>query len=204
MEKQDYFAFNPWWEGKIFETGVRREMYLDLFEKRFSRKQIELIIGSRRVGKTTILKQMIGDLMRKKILPKKILYVACDFARAIGMPLSEHLNNFRQLFSHLRGEKLYLFFDEVQDSPNWQIELKTLYDGENLKMFCSGSTSSLVTSHGDKLTGRQINTIVYPLNFEEFLQFRGKKINYSESYLLEKEVKDYLTVGGYPENVITP
>ncbi len=156
------------------------------------------------MGKTTILKQVIGDLLRKGVSPEQILYVSCDFARAIGVSVSDHLTAFRQVFSHPRSKKLYLFFDEVQDSPNWQAELKTLYDGENLKMFCSGSTSALVSSHGGKLTGREINTVIYPLSFGEFLEFRQKKIRPSESYLLEKEVRDYLTVGGYPENVLAP
>lgn len=204
MEKQDYFVFNPWWEGQILETGILRTAYLSGLEKRLPRKQIELITGGRRVGKTTILKQIVARLLKNKVKPEEIFYVSCDYARAIGVSVSDHLTAFRQIFSHGREKKLYLFFDEVQDSPNWQNELKSLYDGENLKIFCSGSTSALISSHGGKLTGRQINTIIYPLDFAEFLEFRHVKAKKSEGYLLEAEAEKYLTVGGYPENVLNP
>lgn len=204
MDKNDYFKYNPWWENKELETGILRGLYLESIEKRLGRKQIEILTGSRRVGKTTILKQIVGILLKQKIKPENIFYVSCDYARAIGLSVSDHLTFFRQIFSHNREEKLYLFFDEVQESPNWQLELKSLYDSENVKIFCSGSTSALISSHGGKLTGRQINTVVYPLTFREFLEFRKIEIKRSESYLLESEVEKYLQVGGYPENVLNP
>jgi len=204
MNKQTYYSLNPWWENRDFETGIFRPLYLNHFLKRLKRRQIEIIIGSRRVGKTTLLKQIIKKLLEQKIKREKILYVSCDFAKAIGIPISAHLNFFRQLFTHSKGEKLYLFLDEVQESPDWQIELKSLYDNDNLKIFCSGSTSALIKTHGEKLTGRQINTVVYPLNFKEFLNFKQVKLNYSEGYLLEKKAEEYLQIGGYPENVLVP
>lgn len=43
-----------------------------------------------------------------------------------------------------RNRKLYLFLDEVQDRPQWEVELKALCDLESLKLFCTGSTSSLI------------------------------------------------------------
>ncbi len=181
-----------------------RSLYLEKIDKRLTRKQIEILTGSRRVGKTTILKQIVNLLLRHKIPPENIFYVSCDYARAIGLSISDHLTFFRQIFSHKREEKLYLFFDEVQDSSNWQMELKSLYDSENVKIFCSGSTSALIAMHGGKLTGRQINTIVYPLNFKEFLEFRKVETKRSENYLLESEAERYLQVGGYPENVLNP
>jgi predicted AAA+ superfamily ATPase len=204
MDKSDYYQFNPWWEGKKLDTGVKRGLYLEGLEKRLVRKQIEILTGSRRIGKTTILKQVVELLLNKKVKPQEICYVSCDFARSIGVTVSDHLTAFRQIFSHHRDKKLYLFFDEVQDSPNWQTELKSIYDNENVKIFCSGSTSALISSHGGKLTGRQINTIVYPLTFSEFLEFRKVAVRRSESYLLENEVEKYLQIGGYPENVLQP
>ncbi len=204
MEKQAYFSLNPWWEGKVWPSGFPRKLYLKEVFKRLSRKQIEIIVGSRRVGKTTLLRQIVKQLLKKGIDGKKVFYVSCDFAKAIGVSVSEHLFAFRQIFSHKKNTKLYLFLDEVQESPNWQIELKSLYDNENLKIFCSGSTSVLIKSHGGKLTGRQISNIVYPLDFIEFLQFRKIKPTYRESYILEKEVERYLKIGGYPESVLSP
>jgi predicted AAA+ superfamily ATPase len=121
------------------------------------------------------------------------------------MPLSEHLRAFRKLFMHSRDEKLLLFFDEVQESPNWEMELKALYDlEENTKMVCTGSTSSLIKRQGGKLTGRQIINHLYPLTFKEYLTFKGTTPSKSEDYQYEKLFENYLIEGGYPEHVLNP
>lgn len=49
-----YYTFNPWWEGKDFEAGIDRTKYRNSFPVLLKRKQIEVIIGSRRTGKTTL------------------------------------------------------------------------------------------------------------------------------------------------------
>ena len=54
-----YYAFNPWWEGKDFESGIDRREHLNRLPCLLDRKQVEVLIGSRRIGKTTLLKQFI-------------------------------------------------------------------------------------------------------------------------------------------------
>lgn len=199
-----YYSFNPWWEKKDFDSGIPREEYLQKFSLIFKRKQIEIIIGSRRAGKTTLLKQLIKKILARGFSPEKVLYLSLDHPRLSALSISEHLRNFRQLFNYSREEKLWLFFDEIQESPNWEKELKAIYDLEKVKIVCSGSTSALVKSQGGRLTGRQITTTIYPLNFSETLLFTKKKIRYSETYKLEKLAENYLRIGGYPEQVINP
>lgn len=99
---------------------------------------------------------------------------------------------------------MFLFLDEVQESSSWETELKSLYDSNNLKIFCSGSTSALIQSQGGKLTGRQIVNRVDLLSFAEFIDFRGGRPLPSEDYKFERLVDEYLTMGGYPENALRP
>lgn len=197
-----YYSFNPWWEKKDFESGISREEYLQKLSPLFKRKQIEILIGSRRAGKTTILKQLIKKIISRGVSAQKIFYLSLDHPRISAITISDHLKTFRQLFMHSRKEKLWLFFDEVQESPNWEMELKALYDLENVKIICTGSTSALVKSQGGRLTGRQIVTTIYPLSFNEVLVFKKKKVSYSETYQYEKLTENYLQSGGYPEQVM--
>lgn len=81
---------------------------------------------------------------------------------------------------------MFLFLDEVQESSSWETELKSLYDSNNLKIFCSGSTSALIQSQGGKLTGRQIVNRVDLLSFAEFIDFRGGRPLPSEDYKFER------------------
>ncbi|PIZ16278.1 hypothetical protein COY52_07490 [Candidatus Desantisbacteria bacterium CG_4_10_14_0_8_um_filter_48_22] len=199
-----YYALNPWWEGKDFESGIPRQVYLDKLSKNIERKQIEIIAGSRRIGKTTVLRQIARHVLEKKIPAKNILFLSLDHPRLSGVPLTEHLNYFRRIFKLRREEKVYLFLDEVQESANWEAELKAIYDNENVKIICSGSTPSLIRNQGGRLTGRQITTVLYPLDLKEFLSFRKETPSQSENYRYENLAEDYLSTGGYPENVLNP
>jgi len=197
-----YYALNPWWEGKTFESGISREDYLRKID--LERKQIEVIIGSRRIGKTTFIKQVIKGQIERGLPSNQLLYLALDHPQLSRISISEHLKFFRKIFMHNRSQKLFIFLDEVQENPNWEAELKSIYDLENVKIICSGSTSSLIKSQGGKLTGRQIVTTIYPLSFKEFLSFKKTKLTRAEDYKYERMAEEYLQTGGYPENVLKP
>ena len=89
-----YYSFNPWWEERSFDSGIPRHEYLEEIEKPFERKQIDVIVGSRRVGKTTFLKQLIKKCLDKNIPAKNILYLVLDNPRLMKASLSEHLKQF--------------------------------------------------------------------------------------------------------------
>jgi len=200
-----YYKLNPWWQKKEFEAGIERKRYLEALIPLFNRRQINVIIGSRRIGKTTILKQLIKNLLEKNgVKAEEILYLELDHPQLVKTPVSEHLKKFRKQFMHSSDKKLFLFLDEIQESPDWERELKSIYDVENVKMVCTGSTSSLIKSQGGKLTGRQIVTPIYPLTFGEFLSFRNVSLDMREDYKYERMVEEYLNIGGYPENVLSP
>lgn len=199
-----YYTLNPWWEGRSFDSGVERELWLDRLPVMLARKQVEVLTGSRRSGKTTILRQFVKSLLADNVPANDIFYLSLDYPSLSGAPVSGHLKNFRGLFKHERQRKLYLFLDEIQESPQWETELKSLYDIENMKIFCTGSSSTLITRQGGKLTGRQITSTVFPLSFGEFIRFRGESPSLSEDYRFERLADEYLLTGGYPEQVLGP
>ena len=58
--EQFYLISNPWWEGNDFFTGIRRENILNQLLKLNKSKDIVLLTGLRRVGKTTLLNMLAG------------------------------------------------------------------------------------------------------------------------------------------------
>jgi len=106
-----YHAMNPWWEGRSLEAGISREAYLKRLKDYLARAQIEVFVGSRRTGKTTILKQLVGGLLGQGTEAGDIFYLALDHPTLSGLPISEHLRNFRRLFMHDRDRKVFLFLD---------------------------------------------------------------------------------------------
>jgi len=202
--EETYHAMNPWWEGRTPDTGIARPEYLSQLRAALSRKQVELVMGGRRVGKTTLVRQLVVRCLEGGVPPHDVLYLELDHPRLVTTRISEHLRFFRSLFQHARARKLWLIFDEVQESPDWESELKALYDLENVKLVCTGSTAALLASQGGKLTGRQALLTVYPLSFQEFLRFRRYDFSRAEDYRFVAAADEYLETGGYPEQVLQP
>lgn len=197
------YLLNPWWEDKKFSIGILREKYLNQLKASLSHKRAALLIGSRRVGKTTLLYQLIDYLLKiKKIKPEQLLYVLLDHPRFKKFSISQIVKEFRALHNLDRNKKIFLFFDEVQYAKNWEQEVKALLDTENVKVFLSGSASSLIFQKSSFLTGRYSKLKIEPLDFPEFLQFKKVKISKTENYKYEKLLLDYLQIGGYPEYVL--
>ena len=190
MIKDEIIQLNPWWEnGYKNRKTISRFGYVDKLMGNKT-KLIQLITGARRVGKTYILKEIIGRLIEKEN-PKSILYITAKLPNISGREVMEILDEYKQIFKTKKLPK-YLFLDEVQDLKNWQTQIKYLYDNYSMKIFVSGSSSLVLTKETSKLTGRFILTHVYPLSFAEFKLFRKTA-----------KVDEYLNIGGYPEYVIS-
>ena len=196
------YLMNPWWENKEFNPGISREKYLKELVDGLNKKDIVFITGLRRVGKTMLLKQIIHELL-KRVEPKKILYLTLDFITFKDKSIHELIEEFRKIHAHKIDDKLYLFLDEVTQIPYFEKELKNLYDLENVKIYASSSSASLLKSKNNYLVGRSKIVEILPLDFNEFLLFSGIKIAKSNGHLLDKEFEEYLMIGGMPEYVLT-
>ena len=58
-----FYIVNPWWENKRFDIGTIRPSYVNNLEKDFNKKPIHILTGLRRVGKSTIVLQLINSLL---------------------------------------------------------------------------------------------------------------------------------------------
>ena len=158
MKQEDIERFNEWW----FTGKVRVALALPFRRKAFSRiieslreRQILLVTGLRRVGKTTLLYQAVETLL-ETVAPDCILYFS--FEEALGSP-KEVLEYYEKKVLRKPLEdagKIFVFFDEIQYVEDWPSVLKQFYDlYPNLKFFVSGSSSLLLSRDAvDKLAGR--------------------------------------------------
>ncbi len=198
------YQYNPWWEEEIVLNAVERASYLDLLYKTLRSKEVIFLTGLRRVGKTTLLKFFIHELITKQnIKPTNIFYVSLDHIALKSYTIHDIVNQFRQAHKIHLEEKVYLFFDEVTYKNDYQQELKNLYDLQNVKIYASSSSASLLKDKKAFLTGREKVIEVFPLSFEEYLQFRQIKILKSETYLMKSYFEEYMKTGGIPQYVLT-
>jgi predicted AAA+ superfamily ATPase len=199
-----FYKSNPWWEDKYSFDGISRNKYLQKLEDLFENKDIIFLTGLRRVGKTSILKNFISLLVNKQgIEPKHIFYITLDLIALNDMTIQEILKEYKKLHKIPSSQKLYLFLDEVTSKENYQQELKNIYDLENIKIYASSSSASLLKDKNAYLTGRQRVIEVMPLDFEEYLIFKNITIKKSDAYLKESYFEEYMNDGGMPEYVLT-
>ncbi len=198
----ELFKQNPWWEGKFEEKSFLREIYLDKINENLKSKEIIFLTGIRRIGKTTIMKQEI-DFLLKKTKPESILFVNLDSFNLKDYSIHQIIEKYREIHKKSVSDFFYFFIDEITSKENFEMELKSIYDNENIKVICSSSTASLMNDKKAMLTGRTKTIEVMPLTFLEFLKFKNADVKKSDRAKLESYFKDYLRIGGIPYYVLT-
>lgn len=176
-------------------------------------KQITVITGMRRVGKTSLLK-----MLRDGLDSTNKLYI--DLER-IENRIFFSQDSYRDIEAGLQAmglnlaEKAYLFIDEIQLVPGITSVIKVLYDDFGVKIVVTGSSSFYLKNRfSESLAGRKRIFELYPLNFKEYLDFKGvvTSLKENEKYsrfnsVIYNQLKDYyedfIKFGGFPEVVLS-
>ena len=197
---------NPWWDHKKFETGIPRNRYVSKIKKYVATGEIVVISGVRRAGKTTLIYQLIHDLIyNQNTDPEKILFVNCDdpILDLAGNPLKNVMDTYKQ--DVCSEDHVYLVFDEIQNIAGWEKWVKSLYDTKKYNIVISGSSSHLLDSNLSHLiSGRYLKINVYPLDFSEYMQFNGFQVKKDRIAMAANKdkiinmLKYYLQDGGFP------
>ena len=141
------------------------------------------IIGSRGVGKTTFILQYLKELDMP--LYKK-LYFSADHFQAIKYSLYEIAEEF-----YKQGGEV-LAIDEIHKYPNFEMELKSIYDTFDLKVIFSGSSALKLEHAKTDLSRRAILYRVNGMSFREFIEFeRGESFS---SYSLNDILKNHIQI----------
>lgn len=166
----------PAWESSI--PTFRRPVFDQLMEDMRTIKQVLSITGPRRVGKSTLLRQMIRHLLEiDKIPPERIIYYSLDDPARLRTPRDGD-DVLDRLVSHLsalgRTGPAYLFLDEIQTLDRWEQYLKKYYDlNHPVRMVISGSASSPIFKKSrESLLGRIKDYHVLPFSFREYLLYQ--------------------------------
>lgn len=196
------YKSNPWWEQSFSCSSYERPTVYDQIVATIPSKEIVFLTGLRRVGKTTLLLQIVEHLL-KKIDSKHIFYISLDLITLKDYSIQEIIDQYRKIMHFSHDEFVYIFLDEVTAKPNFNQELKNLYDFGTVKLFVSSSSASQLHEKKAYLTGRARYIAVAPLTFSEFLTFRNYVVQKKDTHLLEKYFEEYMEYGGMPEYVLS-
>jgi len=191
---------NPWFRDRSFifleKKLPKREIFNSFYQDVVNTKQIVSLIGLRRTGKTTLIRQVINKLLDNKVNPKNILYFSFDQptileqANTLEEIILIFLNKIKKTQAFSVKEKTYFFLDEIQLISYWQDIVKRFYDlNQQLKFVVTGSSSLyLVKQAKESLAGRIFEKNLAPLSFLEY-----KKMSGDDDFL------NYIEFGQFPE-----
>lgn len=223
--------YNPWWRTPLAikeESKPQKRMAFYEALKILNHKSIRrfaILSGVRRVGKTTIMYQMIDKLIEDGVKPKNILYATFDNPILKLINVENVLSIYESLYP-LEGTK-YIFFDEIQYTDNWELWMKVIYDSrKDIRLIATGSASPVLEKNStDSGTGRWSVLKIPTLSFYEYCRLleleepelpdhlqlsqlikmnsaqQGDFMNHFTP--LQNHFNRYLTIGGFPELVLS-
>ncbi len=221
-------SFNPWWQSGVVPKGFVKEFRRNGYytcKKAFLNeiRRIVVMSGARRTGKTTIVYQIIDELLTSGIKPQNILYLTFDHPVIRATEFDALINIYRNNISN--DEEFYVFLDEVQYNKYWTNFLKILYDiNPGVRAVATGSASSMVEGAVKESGAGRWTVIKIPtLSFYEYCAIKGikkdiPKINVFKMHELSRQEQTriimmlsdlqihlikYLQIGGFPEFVNT-
>ena len=211
MNIDNLIQYNSWWlNGKVDPNLLeihRRPLYNELVNY-LDNRQVLVVYGLRRTGKTTTMYQIIHHLLENGTQRNNIMYFSFDQEVA---DIKEIMTIYQEtiLKRPITNEKsrIFLFLDEIQKLKYWYNQVKILYDlHPNLKIIISGSASIGIQRHSkESLAGRMFSFLMKPMEFGEYLELNQISFDHSNIRIYKDSIaphfNDYLLKGGFPEIV---
>ena len=171
------------------QKTIKRTGYIKKIEPYIGKQIIKVLVGARRVGKTTILHQLSKQISNKN--PQaNIIYINKEYYEF------KHIKNDEDLYSYVnskikKNKSNCIFVDEIQEIENFELALRQLLV-KQYDIYCTGSNARMLSGDlATHLSGRYIEFKITSLSYTEFLQFH--KLPNKTEVLLK-----YIRYGGLP------
>ena len=180
-------------------------------EREFQYKEIPgmatVIVGARRIGKTSFMKQHASTLIKNGLSLEKICYLSFFTSADLDFPFSLIEDAYYGLYPEYQNDpSVWFFLDEVLGIKNWGGGIAHLMEAHPCHVMLTGSSAKMLsTDIADELRGRSIPFRFHPLSFHEFLYFNGvpheRREVYSDSErnIISKEFEKYMRRSSYPQ-----
>lgn len=169
---------------------------------------VNVIVGARRCGKTYRLYQEMQRLQGQGIEFDRMLYFNFEDERLRPYEpslLADVLDTFYALYPAARTEGAYIFFDEIQEIPEWGTFLRRVVDTEKATVFVTGSSSKMLSAElKSEFRGRSLVRELFPMSFSEYVRYNtgavpapDAPLSSSDAAVLRNQLSGYLERGGF-------
>lgn len=157
--------------------------------------QVQVVIGVRRSGKSTLCVQALADS------DVKFAYADFDDERLVGLG-TDQLNDVLEVLYKIYGDFKYIFLDEIQNIERWPLFVNRLLRAK-MHVVLTGSNAKLLSSDlATHLTGRSSEVELYPFSFAEYCTMKGVDYTLRTTKGIAEQRKffdEYMKNGGFPE-----
>ena len=185
-----------------------RDLHLLPIQKPARNNLAQVIVGTRRCGKTYRLFQEMRDIVAADYDPETILYFNFEDERLKPYSpqlLADVLDTFFALHPSAKEKGCFLFFDEIQEVPDWSLFLRRVIDSNEATVYVTGSSSKMLSAElASEFRGRSLSRELFPLSFGEFVRYRtglsaggSAAFSSADAATLRNALGEYLLRGGY-------
>ena len=168
---------------------LTRKHYADKVDSWIGKGNIIVLVGPRRVGKSSILKDFIKRHSEEEDI--NVIYVDKEKKTFKNIKTKDDLDNYIES-QYLPGKHNYILVDEVQQIEKFEESICSWYTEDNTDVIITGSNSKMLSGDlSTLLAGRYVEIRVHPLTYPEFLIFH----NLQDS---DESLMKYLNYGGLP------
>lgn len=174
---------------------IQRQHYINKIKPFIDKSLIKVLVGQRRVGKSSLLK-LIAEWIKEQNKNAHIIFI--DKEEYIFESLKNHEDLYNYIESNKSVANNYLFIDEVQEIDGFEKILRNYNKQDEFDIYCSGSNAKMFSGElATYLSGRQIIIPIGSLNFKEFCLFHQIEEN-------ESALQNYMRFGGLPYLIHLP
>ena len=168
---------------------ITRKYYADIVDSWIGKGNIVAIVGSRRVGKSYVVKDFIQR--HKDDKDTNIIYIDKEKKAFKDIKTKDDLDSWIE--EHFwPGKHNYILIDEAQEIDHFEESVCNWYTEENTDVIITGSNSKMLSGElATLIAGRHVEVRIHPLTYSEFLEFH----HLADS---DESLMTYLNYGGLP------
>ena len=171
---------------------IERKEYLNTLIDFKDKHIIKVLTGIRRCGKSTLFILFQNYLLNNGVNKEQIISINFEDIDY------EELLDYKALYKYIKERLIpnkmnYIFLDEIQNVPNYQKAVDSLFIKNNVDLYLTGSNAYLLSGEiATLLSGRYIEIQMLPLSFKEYVSYFNDKTDLSRKYT------DYLINSSFP------
>lgn len=168
---------------------LTRKHYADIVDSWIGKGNIIALVGSRRVGKSYVLKDFIQRHQDER--DANIVFIDKEKKAFKEIKTKDDLDNWIEA-RFIKGKHNYILIDEAQEIEHFEESVCNWYTEDNTDIIITGSNSKMLSGElATLISGRHVEIRIHPLVYSEFLEFH----NLPDS---DETLMTYLTYGGLP------